>query len=260
MLAALFGSKSIETILLFLLVNEKCYPTQLHRMFDAPLTPLQKGCEKLEKAGVIKSVMLGKTRLYQLNPAYPLITELEMLLKKAYSSLSPQEKKKYYYVSHGEIKKQSPTKILTEVWERLKSVSEVTFVAKSHSKNGLGWKGRGSGSVIASYDNDATIVFHEEGVRTIEEEQEFHFTNTLRWQLHRLDGVIGLEHLRFGMNHPVFMFHLAPSGKNCLESLHSHLCKEDTYFGALYLEAHALRFSWRIIGPKKNEELECIYN
>lgn len=259
MLAELFGSKSIETILLFLLVNEKCYPTQLHRMFNVPLTPLQKGCEKLEKAGVLKSSLQGKTRLYQLNSAYPLVAELEMLLKRAYGVLSPGEKKKYYYVTHAETKQHSGTKILLEVWERLKNVEEVTFVARSHSKNGLGWKGKGRGSVVAAYDKDATIVFHEEGVRTVEGEQEFNFTNAFRWQLHRLDGLIALEHLRFGVAHPVFMFHLAPAGKNHLESVHSYLCKEDTYFGAMHVEPHVLRFTWRIIGPKKNEELEYIY-
>lgn len=144
-----------------------------------------------------------------------------------------------------------------EIWDLLKNISEVTFVASSHSKKVSSWKGKGI--VIASHDNDDTIVFHEKGLRAIDEGQEFHFTNSLRWCLHRLDNVIGLEHLRFGVHHPVFMFYLAPTGRNSLESLHPHLCKEDTYFGSLHCESDALRFKWRIIGPKKNEELECLY-
>lgn len=260
MLAELLGSKSAERILLFLLVNERCFATQLHRLFAVPLTPLQKGLERLERAGVVASHLEGKRRLYRFDPTYPLLEELESLLKRAYSTLSPHEKKEYYYVPHSSLKGgKSEKELLLAVWDRLKEVEHVTFEAKSHSKKGQGWKGRGKGDVVVTDDGDATLIFHEEGVRVVEGEQEFNFSNVFRWQLHRIDGLLSLEHLRFGPQHPVFMFHLQVTGKNSLESVHSHLCKEDTYFGALHLETTSLRLTWRIIGPKKNEELEYRY-
>ena len=53
---------------------------------------------RLEKGGLITSYYEGKTRLYQFNPAYPLMSELEQLLKKAYTLLPAHEKKDYYVV------------------------------------------------------------------------------------------------------------------------------------------------------------------
>ena len=257
MLQELFGSKSVERILLFLLVNERCYATQIHKVLEAPLTPLQKALERLEKGGIVKSLYEGKTRLYELNASYPLINELETLLKRAYGSLCPQEKKKYYYVKDQSEK--GDQKVLLAFWDLLKKVSSLHFVAKSHSKNGKGWKGSGRGDVEVSYDGDATLIFTESGVRTNEEEKGIEFTNTFRWTLHRLDGLIGLEHLRYGKMRPVFMFHLRAAGRNCLESVYSHECQQDSYFGAVHLKQGEIRLTWRIIGPHKNEELEYIY-
>ncbi len=250
----------MEKILLFLLVNEKCYPSQLRRILNTPLTPLQKALERLEKGGIVTSSYEGKTRLYALNPHYALIGELEMLLKKAYGLLSAEEKKHYYFVKESSKNKmKSQEKVLLDLFERMKNVSEVTFEAKSHSKASVGWKGRGKGEVIVSYDGASTLIFQEEGVRTLDGTDAFNFSNSFRWTLHRIDCLLGLEHLRFGPKAPYFMFHLRPTGKNCLESIHSHLCKEDTYFGSIHFDEHTIHLNWRIIGPKKNEELEYIY-
>src|ERR1700758_4331532 len=98
MLEVLCGSKSVQRILIFLFVNGKCYGTQLHRSLKTSLTPLQKALNRLEKGNLITSHYEGKTRLYQFNPAYPLMSELEQLLKKAYTLLPGHEKKNYYVV------------------------------------------------------------------------------------------------------------------------------------------------------------------
>src|SRR5437868_15389637 len=98
MLEVLCGNKNVQRILIFLFVNGKCYGTQLHRSLETPLTPLQNALNRLEKGGLIISYYEGKTRLYQFNPAYPLIGELEYMLKKAYTLL-PANKKKEYYLS-----------------------------------------------------------------------------------------------------------------------------------------------------------------
>ncbi len=53
MLEVLCGNKNVQRILLFLFVNGKCYGSQLHRSLKAPLTPLQKAFNRLEKGGLI---------------------------------------------------------------------------------------------------------------------------------------------------------------------------------------------------------------
>lgn len=260
MLQALFGNPTIEKILLFLLVNEKCYATQLHRLLMTPLTPLQKGLERLEKGGIVTSYYEGKTRIYHMNEGYPLLKELESFLKRAYTLLPSQEKKLYYYIkpSHSGGRKDHQH-LLLRVWSQLQEITCMTFISRCRSETVSGWNGNGKGDVMASYDGNATILFHEEGTWHNEKGQDFRFSNAFRWTLNRLEGMLSLEHLRYGVNRPVFLFHLAPTDASTLQSLHSHLCGEDTYFGHLQCLKEAIHLNWRIIGPKKNEEIEYIY-
>lgn len=88
MLEGLCGNKNVQRILFFLFVNGKCYGSQLHKALKTSLTPLQKALSRLEKGGVIMSAYEGKTRMYQFNPSFPLLNELEPLLKKAYTLYS----------------------------------------------------------------------------------------------------------------------------------------------------------------------------
>lgn len=251
MLEALTGNKSVEKILIFLLVNGKCYGSQLHKMLKVPLTPIQKALFRLEKGGIVTSFYEGKTRVYQFNDSYLLKNELENLLKRAYSNLPSAEKKQYYFAGAIEHLKTKEQAILT-LWSRLQQVNYVEFKSQSHSKKTE--VSRGVGSVTSHYDGNSCLIFYEEGKR-----DEFDFHNTFRWNLSRLDALIGLEHLRYGINNPIFLFHLTPTSKNTFESLHSHICGEDTYFGKIKCQPHAIILTWRIIGPKKNEEIEYLY-
>lgn len=264
MLEVLCGNKNVQRILIFLFVNGKCYGTQLHRMLKTPLTPLQKALNRLEKGGLIASYYEGKTRLYQFNPAYPLVGELEQLLKKAYTLLPSHEKKDYFVVKDDSLmqamKEASAIQVLLAFWERLKGVSQLTFNAKTKSKEEAGWNGKGKGEVIIAREGNNVLVFNEKGTWQNKEGEEFGFSNVFRWTLDRQAGVISLEHLRRGPDYPIFLFYLAPSGKNSLASVDSHLCEGDTYFGQIHFDRHHLRLNWRVIGPKKNEELDYIYS
>lgn len=263
MLDELFGGKNIKKILLFLFVNGKCYGSQLHRMLQTPLTPLQKALLRLEKGGVIMSYYEGKTRVYQFSPSYPLLDELQHLLKKGYTLLSPQEKKSYYASQEDKVRSQDyheQRQLLRVFWEQLSQVGQLSFQAKTFSKDETGWNGRGRGVVTVCAENETTLVFHEKGSWKGKEGKETDFSNVFRWTLDLNLGMISLEHLRRGANHPVFLFHLAPTNQSTLSSIDSHLCEGDTYFGKIYFDRHSLRLNWRVIGPKKNEEIDCHYN
>lgn len=261
MLEALCGNKNIQKILLFLLVNGKCYGTQMHRFLKTPLTPLQKALFRLEKGGLIHSYYEGKTRLYQFNPAYPLLTELEQLLKKAYTLL-PAHEKKDYYVSKEDmtIRQENKSKALLTCWKKLTEVKEVSFKAKSKSKNKQGWNGTGKGEVIVTKEGDNILIFSEKGSWEDQRGEEISFSNVFRWTLDRFAGMISLEHLRRGISCPVFLLHLAPTSMHTLSSVDSHLCEGDTYFGQIHLDRYNIRLNWRIIGPKKNEEIDYYYS
>jgi hypothetical protein len=96
MFEELFGSKIIEKICFYLVVNETCYASELKRRFGLPLFGIQNGLGRLEKQGLLVSFTVGKTRVYQWNPRYPLLSEFKAFLAKAYSFLPEDMKEKYY--------------------------------------------------------------------------------------------------------------------------------------------------------------------
>ena len=257
MLADLLGNQTLARILFFLFVNERCYPTQIHRQLGIPLTPLQKGCEKLEKAGVLVSDYIGKTRLYRFHLAYPLLQELEQLIKKSYTLLSSQEKKRYTLV-----KRDRPVRdlrsVLLNCWEHLMSVRHVHFEAKI-DQLGERRRRKGEGEVMVIKEGASQLIFQEKGLTSDGEGSSIRFTNTFRWTLDRSACLLTLEHLRFGKERPVFIFHLAPSGEASLASQDSHLMEGDTYLGQIDFDRNGLRLLWRVIGPVKNEQVESHY-
>ncbi len=259
MLQGLCGNKNIQRILLFLFVNNKCYGAQLHRLIGTPLTSLQNAFARLEKGRIIASYSEGKTKLYQLNLAYPLLSELEQLLKKTYTLLPPQEKKLYSLVQQEILEKRIQEPLLLAFWEKLKTVKQFTRLAQSKSTDENGWNGKGKGEVLVSEPTDTTLVFHERGSWQVKLGQNIDFSNTFRWTLDRSSGMISLEHLRQGPDHPVFLFHLIPTGNNLLSSVDSHLCEEDVYLATAPWDHYSIRLNWRVIGPKKNVEMEYCY-
>ena len=239
-------------------MNGKCCGTELHRALQTALTPLQKALARLEKGAVITSYYEGKTRLYHFNPAYPVLQELEALLKKTYTLLPPLEKKKYYVIQDNPNSKER-YETLFAFLDKLQKIRRMTFSAKTQSAE-TGWSGKGKGEVLLEKTDGSTFLFHEKGTWQNKEGEEFTFTNLFRWTIDRHAGVIALEHLRRGMDQPVFLFHLAPTGPFSLSSVNSHLCEGDTYFGQIHLDPYSLRLNWRVIGPKKNEDIRYVYH
>ncbi|MBA3957908.1 MAG: winged helix-turn-helix transcriptional regulator [Parachlamydiaceae bacterium] len=260
MLDALCGSRNVTQVLLFLFVNGKCYGTQLHKQLNTALTPIQKALSRLEKGGVVMSYYEGKTRVYTFNPAFPLLEELEPLLKKVYTLMPPQEKKCYSIIRREDEGRTyaENMRILLRFWNRLASVKTLTFQAKTFSNTEGGWNGNGQGEVEITQEKD-TLIFIEKGCWRNVEGRNVDFSNVFRWTLDRTTALISLEHLRRGMNHPVFLFFLAPTGQRTLTSTDSHLCSSDSYFGQVFNEEHTIRLNWRVIGPHKNEEINYFY-
>ena len=96
MLENLFGNSVIEKVLMYIVKNKKTYASELSKVFELPLFSFQTALERLEKGGIIVSQMVGRTRLYEFNPRYPLLAELTCLLEKALSFLPKAFRDKYY--------------------------------------------------------------------------------------------------------------------------------------------------------------------
>ena len=95
------------------------------------------------------------------------------------------------------------------VWSRLLLVKHLSFESRSNAAETTGWSGSGSGVVGVEAARDSTILFHESGTWTPEMGRATTFTNVYRWTADPAGGFIGLEHLRFGPERPVYLFDLA---------------------------------------------------
>ena len=96
MLEYLFANKNVEKILMYLCLHEKANATELSHSFDSALDPIQKTLRKLEEGGLLASFLEGRTRVFQWNPRYPFLEEIQALTKKAYSFLPPEIQESRY--------------------------------------------------------------------------------------------------------------------------------------------------------------------
>lgn len=96
MLDALLGNKTAERVLLYLANYGQGYARQIASTHGSPLSVVQKQLARLEEGGILVSRMIGRTRLYELNPRWFFHKELKALLEKALEALPPEEIKKHY--------------------------------------------------------------------------------------------------------------------------------------------------------------------
>ena len=68
-----------------------------------------------------------------------------------------------------------------------------------------------------------------------------------------------LEHLRFGEDHPVYLFDLGPAGEREWRSVSPHLCGEDCYAAVLTVRDDGIVLRWSVDGPRKQEAIEYTY-
>lgn len=144
---------------------------------------------------------------------------------------------------------------LTELWERLRAVTAMSFEANSSA--GTGWTGIGAGVVVVSEQSTDVLIFTESGSWRPLGRGDIRFTNVFRWS--RLDESVRLEHLRFGSDYPVFLFDLAPGKDGVWREVSPHACGEDCYTGSLIVDGPQLLVHWTIRGPRKDESIRYIY-
>lgn len=99
MLEYLFANKNVEKILIYLYLHGKAHASELSKVFNSALDPIQKTLKKLEQGGILVSFLVGKTRVYHWNPRYPFLPEIQALAKKAYEFL-PLDIQENQYQKH----------------------------------------------------------------------------------------------------------------------------------------------------------------
>lgn len=122
-----------------------------------------------------------------------------------------------------------------------------------------GWNGVGEGTVDVEAIDDATWLFREKGVWTALDGAQNDFTNVYRWSVDWEREHIRLEHLRFGLTNPVYLFNLVMDLGCSLKSENPHVCSEDLYSALMTYDAKCVLLSWAITGPRKNLKITYRY-
>jgi hypothetical protein len=150
----------------------------------------------------------------------------------------------------------APYTVLERLWDMLGRVRSLSFVARS-GKSG-GWNGTGVGTVVIRRPGERTMIFTESGTWRPEVGTEARFGNVFRWTW--AGELLRLEYLRFGEDHPVFLFDLAPGGEREWRSVSPHQCSEDCYAAVLTICNDNIVLRWSIDGPRKQEAIEYVYS
>jgi hypothetical protein len=145
---------------------------------------------------------------------------------------------------------------LEELWNLLGEVRSLSFVARIAEPTG--WNGRGFGTVDVRLSDDGVMTFTEQGTwQPRDSVRALRFRNLYRWTL--AGDVLRLEHLRFGVDNPVYLFDLAQVAEQEWRSVSPHLCREDCYTAVLTVGADGINLRWTIAGPRKREVIEYAY-
>ena len=124
--------------------------------------------------------------------------------------------------------------------------------------NGRKYFNNFSGKVNIENPSDRVIIFNETIKWKNENSLLINSKNIYRWTFLET-GIIKLEHLRFGIENPVFLVELIKSGENKWKSQQPHKCDEDFYSAELYFEKGKPVLYWTVKGPTENYSLKTVY-
>jgi len=146
---------------------------------------------------------------------------------------------------------------LGEVLTHLRQVRSLRFDARSAATTG--WDGVGTGTVAVSEPAVGVVVFDEAGTwhPSVPGQAAVGFKNVFRWSV--VGDALRLEHLRFGPEHPVLLFDMAPGADGVWREVSPHQCREDCYTASLGAEDEQLTVVWSIVGPHKRESIRYTY-
>lgn len=72
-----FGGQARTRVLVALRLLESSYPRELSRILDVPVSAVSRATAGLERDGLVAGRLVGRTRVYVVNPAYFAKRELD---------------------------------------------------------------------------------------------------------------------------------------------------------------------------------------
>lgn len=96
MLEGIFGNETAEKVLLYIESYGEGYASAIAETFDSAVHPVQRQLARFERAGLLVSVVKGRTRLFVWNPSYPFLRPIRELLALALERLPERERRRYF--------------------------------------------------------------------------------------------------------------------------------------------------------------------
>lgn len=83
MLDSLLGNKSAEKVMYAIFHEGELHASAIAKNYNTAIDPIKKQLEKFEDAGILKSRIVGRSKLYRFNDEHPFISPLKELIKIA---------------------------------------------------------------------------------------------------------------------------------------------------------------------------------
>ena len=95
-LHGIVGNQTAERVLLHLFHYGEIHPSAIAADYDTALTPVRRQLDRFERAGLVLSRLVGRSRLYEFNPKSPVATALRDLVRVVYEGIPLRQKEKIF--------------------------------------------------------------------------------------------------------------------------------------------------------------------
>ena len=133
----------------------------------------------------------------------------------------------------------------------MKKIKKMKFISKSLQNSQMNWDNVGTGEVVVSVDNNKIYFFEE-----IHLENGMKLNDKKMWEIDSEKNKIGFYHFRNNDYENIFNF-ILENGKYITERKYEFF--PDNYFGEIEVFDDKIHFTIKIVGSKKNEIIEYIY-
>ena len=110
MLEGIFGNKSAEKVLLHIFHYGESHASAIAKDFEVALNPIVHQLNRFEKAEVLVSKEVGRSRMYSFNPKSPLTQPLKDMIEVAYEGISLSEREKIFSMRRRPRRKGKPVR------------------------------------------------------------------------------------------------------------------------------------------------------
>lgn len=95
-LQGLVGTQTGERVLLHLYHYGEIHPAAIAQDFGMAVTPVRRQLDKFERAGLVVSREVGRSRVFTFNPKSPIADALHELVRLVYEGIPLRERERIY--------------------------------------------------------------------------------------------------------------------------------------------------------------------